>query len=136
MPTTDEATRHRKFVPLPIDPLELVARAKALLEEPVSAETMPAFVAAVNEVSVDFSELYASRMRANDEDTADEAAKQSYLDFLTNHVPELAGLSPDEIHAPWQTVPLRLKSLGYPEPVVDHKARRLRALKMYKAVKG
>lgn len=92
MLTTDEATRHRKFVPLPIDPLELVARAKALLEEPVSAETMPAFVAAVNEVSVDFSELYASRMRANDEDTADEAAKQSYLDFLTNHVPELAGL--------------------------------------------
>ena len=53
-------------------------------------------------------------------------------EFIRRFVPELAGLSPDEIHAPWQTVPLQLKSLGYPEPVVDHKARRLRALKMYK----
>lgn len=57
-------------------------------------------------------------------------------EFIRRFVPELAGLSPEEIHAPWQTVPLRLKSLGYPEPVVDHKARRLRALKMYKAIKG
>lgn len=57
-------------------------------------------------------------------------------DFIRRFVPELAGLSSEEIHAPWRAVPLRLKALGYPEPIVDHKDRRLRALKMYKAAKG
>ncbi|MBX3141353.1 MAG: M3 family oligoendopeptidase [Trueperaceae bacterium] len=92
MSIADVTREHRKFVVAPIDPSDLVARARALLDAPVTAATMPGFVRDVNEVSVDFSELEAGLTRAMDEDTADEAAKAAYLDFVTNHVPELTTL--------------------------------------------
>ena len=61
--------------------------------------------------------------------------------YVRRWVPELAGIEGKAIHAPWTLGPLELKAAGvelgktYPEPMVDHKAARERALKAYEKVK-
>jgi len=62
--------------------------------------------------------------------------------FIRRYVPELAGCDKRAIHAPWQMTLLEQQGAGviigkdYPAPVVDHAAARLKALDMFKAVKG
>lgn len=57
--------------------------------------------------------------------------------YVAKWVPELAGLSPRLIHQPWEATPMELAAAGvtlgktYPEPIVDHKAGRERALAAY-----
>jgi deoxyribodipyrimidine photo-lyase len=57
--------------------------------------------------------------------------------YVRRWVPELAGLPDGVIHQPWAAAPLTLEGanikLGrtYPEPIVDHKAARERALRAY-----
>ncbi len=61
--------------------------------------------------------------------------------YIRRFVPELAGLSPSVIHAPWEARPLELSSAGvrlgdtYPFPVVDHERARDSALKAFQALK-
>ena len=62
--------------------------------------------------------------------------------FIRRYVPELSGCDKRAIHAPWEMTPLEQQGAGviigkdYPAPVVEHAAARLRALEMFKAVKG
>jgi deoxyribodipyrimidine photo-lyase len=58
-------------------------------------------------------------------------------------LPKQAGLPPGLIHQPWTATPLQLESAGgvslgktYPQPVVDHKAGRQRALAAYAIVRN
>ena len=57
--------------------------------------------------------------------------------YVRRWVPELARLPESVIHRPWSATPLELAGAGvqlgktYPEPIVDHKAGRERALKAY-----
>jgi deoxyribodipyrimidine photo-lyase len=61
--------------------------------------------------------------------------------FIRRYVPELAGLSPQAVHAPWEASPLELQAaevaLGknYPLPVVDHAAAREQTLRRYAVVR-
>jgi deoxyribodipyrimidine photo-lyase len=58
--------------------------------------------------------------------------------YVRRWVPELKALSNKLIHQPWTATPLELASAGvtpgknYPEPIVDHKVGRERALAAYK----
>lgn len=68
--------------------------------------------------------------------------------FLVKHLlidwrwPELAQLPDKLIHQPWTATPLELASAGielgrtYPQPIVDHKAGRERALAAYATIRG
>lgn len=62
--------------------------------------------------------------------------------FIRRYVPELAGCDKKTIHAPWAMTPDQQRAAGviigrdYPAPVVEHAAARLRALELFKAVKG
>ena len=50
-------------------------------------------------------------------------------EYIKSYLPELADLSPKELHAPV------LGNKNYPEPIVDHKEQRLKALEIYKATR-
>ena len=62
-------------------------------------------------------------------------------DYVRRHVPELGKLRGKTIHAPWMLGPIELRAAGielgktYPEPMIDHKFARERALKAYEQVK-
>lgn len=116
MPTS-EPNDGTRFVVADIPPDSLVPRLEALLERPVTAETMPGFLREVDDVSVDMGELLAGLTRAKDEDTSDEDAKAAYLDFVTRVMPEWSRVSdqlsrkllavpgyvpPAELAGPWR----------------------------------
>lgn len=50
--------------------------------------------------------------------------------YIRSWVPELAGLEGSAVHAPWEK---GLKVEGYPQPIVDHKEARERALITYQS---
>jgi len=58
--------------------------------------------------------------------------------YVSRWVPELSKLPPPLIHKPWEATPMELAAAGvtlgqtYPEPIVDHKAARERALAAYR----
>lgn len=62
-------------------------------------------------------------------------------DYIRRWVPELAALSKKDIHAPWEAPQLALRQagvelgVGYPQPIVDHKKTRQRALDAYEEIK-
>jgi deoxyribodipyrimidine photo-lyase len=61
--------------------------------------------------------------------------------YVRRWVPELAELPKKLIHQPWETAPLELAGAGvtlgktYPQPIVDHRKGRERALKAYEKVR-
>jgi deoxyribodipyrimidine photo-lyase len=61
--------------------------------------------------------------------------------FIRKYLPQLAGLSNKDIHAPWLANPLELQAAGvtlgsnYPLPVVDHAEARAKTLARYSVVK-
>jgi deoxyribodipyrimidine photo-lyase len=61
--------------------------------------------------------------------------------FIRRYLPQLAGLSDKDIHAPWLVQPITLAAAGvnlgvnYPRPVVQHDEARLRTLARYAVVK-
>ena len=52
-------------------------------------------------------------------------------EYIRRYVPELAGLSSSDIHAPWES-PLT-KPASYPLPIVDHAAVKARVVALFKA---
>jgi deoxyribodipyrimidine photo-lyase len=61
--------------------------------------------------------------------------------FIRRYLPQLAGFTEREIHAPWRVPPLRQRQAGcvigvdYPSPVVDHGEARQRTLQRYAVVR-
>ncbi|MDH4377255.1 MAG: deoxyribodipyrimidine photo-lyase [Ramlibacter sp.] len=61
--------------------------------------------------------------------------------FILRYLPQLAGLSPVALHAPWEASPLELAAAGvtlgkdYPLPVVAHDEARQKTLQRYGVVK-
>ena len=53
--------------------------------------------------------------------------------FIRRYLPQLAGLTDKEIHAPWLSA---RRPAGYPTPIVDHAEARARTLERYAVVKG
>lgn len=63
-------------------------------------------------------------------------------DYVRRWVPELAQLSSRVIHRPWEATPMELSAAGitlgrtYPEPIIDHRSARARALAAYAKSRG
>jgi deoxyribodipyrimidine photo-lyase len=63
-------------------------------------------------------------------------------DYIRRYVPELAGLSDEAIHAPWELGPLELAAAGvtlgvdYPTPIVDHAEARRDAIAAYETARA
>jgi len=63
-------------------------------------------------------------------------------DYVRQYVPELAKLSSEDIHTPWEVSEPKLRALGvrlgetYPEPVIEHQKGRERALAALAQFKG
>ncbi len=61
--------------------------------------------------------------------------------FILRYLPQLAGLPPADLHAPWEASPVALASAGielgkdYPRPVIDHDEARAKTLARYSVVK-
>lgn len=61
--------------------------------------------------------------------------------FIKRYIPQLAGLGPKAIHAPWLAKPVELAAAGlvlgrdYPSPVVDHAEARRQTLQRYSVVR-
>jgi len=68
---------------------DLEPRFLALVERPVTAAAVPTLLQDLDALEREVREAYAGRMRAKDEDTADEAAKQAFLDFVQDVMPRL-----------------------------------------------
>ena len=98
---------------------DFVGRLTELLATPLEAAGMAEFLIATDEVSRDFGETLARLSRAKDEDTADEAAKAAYLEFVTQVYPKAAPLidelnkkllavsdhrPPPELHSAWSAL--------------------------------
>jgi deoxyribodipyrimidine photo-lyase len=62
--------------------------------------------------------------------------------FILRYLPQLAGLPPAALHAPWTAKPLELAAAGvelgktYPAPIVQHDEARQRTLRRYAAARG
>ncbi|HEY0331695.1 MAG TPA: deoxyribodipyrimidine photo-lyase [Rhodopseudomonas sp.] len=61
-------------------------------------------------------------------------------DYVRRFIPEIAGLSTKLIHQPWTATPLELAGVtlgdSYPQPIVDHRVARQRALAAYATVRN
>jgi len=56
-------------------------------------------------------------------------------EFIRRFLPELAGVEENAIHEPWTLPELLRSTLDYPEPIVDHKATRERAIEAFRTLK-
>ena len=71
-----------------------------------------------------------------------QSPKWEAADYIREWVPELAELSDDDIHVPWEASDEALEAAGvtlgetYPEPIVAHAEARERALSAYAKIKG
>ncbi len=55
--------------------------------------------------------------------------------FIRGHIPALAGLDDESIHAPWELSPLARARLTYPEPLVDLSRSRAAAIEAFAAIR-
>ena len=72
---------------------DLEPRLTALVDRPLDAAGVPAFLLDVDAIERGVWEAHAGLMRAKDEDTADEAAKAAYLAFVQEVLPRLEPVS-------------------------------------------
>jgi deoxyribodipyrimidine photo-lyase len=62
--------------------------------------------------------------------------------FILRYLPQLAGLPPPALHAPWTATPVELAAAGielgttYPEPIIQHEQARQQTLRRYAAARG
>lgn len=68
---------------------DLEPRVQALLDRPLTPADVPAFLTDLDALNREVSEVFAALSRAKDEDTSDAEAKQAFLDFVQNVLPQL-----------------------------------------------
>ena len=62
--------------------------------------------------------------------------------FIRRYVPEMRSVPDEHLHSPWNMTPLEQQACNiiigkdYPAPIVDHAVQRVKALALYKGVKG